>query len=115
MQLNKLQERVAMMQDTQGSEAYSIVPSRKLHKILTIPNNMTFQHNIITQEEVKKILIPSTTQGFQAPTVIYKDRIPEPKMTDETRRLFCSEESATFLPQKKKQLVLAMLKTKNIS
>ena len=114
MQLNKLQERVAMMQDTQGSEAYSIVPSRKLHKILTIPNNMTFQH-IITQEEVKKILIPSTTQGFQAPTVIYKDRIPEPKMTDETRRLFCSEESATFLPQKKKQLVLAMLKTKNIS
>ena len=113
MQLNKLQERVAMMQDTQGSEAYSIVPSRKLHKILTIPN-MTFQH-IITQEEVKKILIPSTTQGFQAPTVIYKDRIPEPKMTDEMRRLFCSEESATFLPQKKKQLVLAMSKTKNIS
>ena len=114
MQLNKLQERVAMMQDTQGSEAYSIVPSRKLHKILTIPNNMTLQQ-IITQEEVKKILIPSTTQGFQAPTVIYKDRIPEPKMTDETRRLFCSEESATFLPQKKKQLVLAMSKTKNIS
>ena len=102
------------MQDTQGSEAYSIVPSRKLHKILTIPNNMTLQQ-IITQEEVKKILIPSTTQGFQAPTVIYKDRIPEPKMTDETRRLFCSEESATFLPQKKKQLVLAMSKTKNIS
>ena len=100
------------MQDTQGSEAYSIVPSRKLHKILTIPNNMTFQH-IITQE-VKKILIPSTTQGFQALTVIYKDRIPEPKMTDETRRLFCSEESATFLPQKKKQLALAMSKTKNI-
>ena len=62
---------------------------------------MTFQH-IITQE-VKKILIPSTTQGFQyAPT-------------DATRQLFCSEESATFLPQKKKQLVLAMSKTKNIS
>ena len=42
-----------MTQDTQGSEAYSIVPSRKLHKILTIPN-MTFQHNYYNTRRCQK-------------------------------------------------------------